>query len=276
MKLANIVLTTFVTLSPFTLTTANAQSVSDAAEAITQGWSGTATLGATSSTGNAEASSISGAIRLGKTVGRWEHLVFGSLFKGNSTLIVEQRDATGEVVTDDDGRPVRTIVKGDSSDRIALGYQPKYYWKPKTFFFGILDWESDDPANIDSASRQIVGIGHRFISNKQGYLSGELGIGNKNLDPVFGDEINGAIGYLGMNFLHRFTDKASFNADLRSDFGDENTFVELGLGLSFQVAEGMALKIGHFTRNNSDIRDLGNPLSSGSDSVTSLNLVFDI
>ncbi len=276
MKLANIVLTTFVTLSPFTLTTANAQSVSDAAEAITQGWSGTATLGATSSTGNAEASSISGAIRLGKTVGRWEHLVFGSLFKGNSTLIVEQRDATGEVVTDDDGRPVRTIVKGDSSDRIALGYQPKYYWKPKTFFFGILDWESDDPANIDSASRQIVGIGHRFISNKQGYLSGELGIGNKNLDPVFGDEINGAIGYLGMNFLHRFTDKASFNANLRSDFGDENTFVELGLGLSFQVAEGMALKIGHFTRNNSDIRDLGNPLSSGSDSVTSLNLVFDI
>lgn len=265
-----------VSLSPLMLNTASAQSVSEEADSITSGWSGTATLGASSATGNSEASSISGSIRLDKTSGKWEHLLFGSVFKGNSTIIVEERDDSDAVVLDDDGRPVRRIVKGDNSDRIAIGYQPKYYWKPKTYLFGILDWETDEPANIDSATRQIIGIGHRFFNNDQGFLSGELGFGNKNLRQNFGDDIDGGIGYLGLNFLHRFSDQAAFNADLRSDFGSDNTFVEMGLGITFKVSEGMALKISHFTRNNSDIRDLSNPLNSSSDSVTSLNLVIDI
>jgi len=255
---------------------ANAQSVSGAANALTQGWSGSATLGASTASGNTEASSISGDIRLGKAVGRWEHLIFGTVFKGNSTIIVEERNADGTVDTDEAGRPKRRIVKGDNSNRIALGYQPKYYWRPKTYVFGILDWESDDPANIDAATRQIIGIGHKFWANDEGFLSGEIGFGNKNLQQVFGPDIDGAIGYAGINFVRRFTDAATFNADFRSDFGDENTFVELGLGLAFKVAEGMALKISHFTRNNSDLSDPGNPLESSGDAITSLNIVFDI
>lgn len=256
---------------------AGAQSLSDTASSITQGWSGSATLGASSATGNSESSSISGSIRLGKTVGKWEHLLFGTVFKGNSSIVIEERDETGAVVIDEGtGFPVRRIVKGDDSDRIALGYQPKYYWRERTYFFGILDWETDEPANIDSATRQVIGVGHKFYNNETGFFSGEAGFGNKNLSQVFGDDIDGGIGYLGLNFVRRFNDTATFNADLRADFGDDNTFTEIGLGLAFKVAEGMALKISHFTRNNSDITDSGNPLSSSGDSVTSLNLVFDI
>lgn len=265
-----------VSLSTLMIGTSSAQSIGETADSITGGWSGTATLGASSATGNSEASSISGSIRLDKTVEKWEHLLFGSVFKGNSTIIVEERDDNNDIVLGDDGRPVRRIIKGDNSNRIALGYQPKYYWKPKTYLFGILDWETDDPANIDSATRQVIGIGHRFFNNDQGFLSGELGFGNKILRPNFGEDIKGGIGYLGLNFLHRFSEQASFNADLRSDFGSDNTFVEMGLGLTFKMSEGMALKISHYTRNNSDIEDLNNPLSSSSDSVTSLNLVIDI
>jgi len=265
--------------------TANAQSVSDAADALTQGWAGTASLGASASSGNSESSSVSGSIRLGKTVGRWEHLVFGSLFKGESSVA---RDKLDEADADNDGDVTETlasatqqpqekeIIKGDPSDRIALGYQPKFYWKPRTYFFGILDWEKDKPGNINSAFRQIVGIGHKFYSNDQGYFSGEIGFGNKNLEPVSGSDIDGGIGYLGLNLLHRFNENASFTADLKSDFGSDNNFVEIGLGLSFAVSDGVSFKISHFTRNNSNLSDPDNLSAKSSDSITTLNLVFDI
>jgi len=240
------------------------------------GWSGTASLGATSSTGNSEASNINGSIRLGKTVNRWEHLVFGSIFKGTSSIIIVERDENGDPVIGDDGRPERTIVKGDNSDRIALGYQPKFYYTPQTYFFGILDWEQDKPGNIDSASRQIVGVGHRFYTNASGFLSGEVGFGNKNTDLVFGDNVDGGIGYIGLNFLSRVNENVTFNADMRSDFGSDNTFVEIGLGVAFKVSEKLAFKIAHFSRSNSDLSSGDSPLDSSSDSVTSVNLVVDI
>jgi len=170
---------------------------------------------------------------------------------------------------------VRTIVKGDNSDRIAIGYQPKFYYTPQTYFFGILDWEQDKPGNITSATRQIVGVGHRFYSNSTGFLSAEIGFGNKNTNLEFGENVDGGIGYLGLNFLNRVNENVTFNADLRSDFGSDNTFVEIGLGVAFKVSEKLAFKVAHFSRSNSDLSS-GGPLDSSTDSVTSINLVIDI
>ncbi len=256
--------------------TASAQDLSTPVGNVFDGWAGTASLGATSSTGNSEASNINGSIRLAKTVNRWEHLVFGSVFKGSSSIVIEERDQNGDVILGDDGRPQRTIVTGDNSDRLALGYQPKFYYTAKTYFFGILDYEQDEPANIDTATRQIIGVGHRFYSNESGFLTGEVGFGNKTTDLVFGDDVNGGVGYLGLNFLSRVTDNVTFNADLRSDFGSDNTFVEIGLGVAFKVSEKLAFKISHFSRSNSDLSSGDSPLDSNSDSVTTVNLVVDI
>lgn len=240
------------------------------------GWSGTASVGATSSSGNSDASNINGSVRLSKTVGKWEHLVFGSIFKGSSSIVIVERDGNGDPILADDGRPQRTIVSGDNSDRTALGYQPKFYYTEKTYFFGILDWEQDKPGNINSATRQVIGVGHRFFSSDAGFLTAEAGFGNKTNDLITGDDINGGIGYLGLNFLSRVTDNVTFNADLRSDFGSDNTFVEIGLGVAFKVSEKLAFKIAHFSRNNSDLSSGDGPLSSDSNSVTTLNLVVDI
>ena len=63
-----------------------ADSVAGAVGSLWDGWSGTATLGATSTTGNAEASSVSGAVRVGKTIGQWEHLVTGNVLFGLSLI----------------------------------------------------------------------------------------------------------------------------------------------------------------------------------------------
>ena len=253
-----------------------ADSVAGAVGSLWDGWSGTATLGATSTTGNAEASSISGALRVGKTIGQWEHLVTGNVLFGSSTVVRDRIDANGDPVLDNNGQPIVDIFTSDNSERISLGYQPKYYWRPNTFFFGIIDWETDEPANIDTSTRQLIGIGHRFWSSPQGFFSGEAGFGNKVLEPVNGDDLSGGIAYLGLNYLNRITDTTTFNADLRADLGGDNTFVEIGLGLAYKISERLALKISYFTRGNTDLTDPTNPLDSDNDSVTTFNLVLDI
>ena len=240
------------------------------------GWSGAAGIGATSSTGAAESSNINASIRLNKAYERWEHLLFGSVFKGSSTVVITETDDEGNIVTNDAGQPIRRIVKGDNSDRIALGYQPKYFFSERTYAFGLLDYETDEPANIDSAFRQIIGIGHRFYENDSGFFSGEVGFGNKNTSPVTGDDIDGGIGYLGLNYLNRITENFSLNADLRSDFGSDNTFVEIGLGLTAKLSDRLNARLSHFTRSNSDLDSGDNPLDSGSSGITTFNLVFDI
>jgi len=256
------------------------ESVADQAlavgESVLSGWTGTAGLGASFVTGNAESSNINGSIRLIKSYNRWDHVLTASMFKGSSTVLVTERDADGNVVRDDNGFPVRQIVEGDNSDRLSIGYQPKYYVNDRLYAFGILDYETDEPSNIDSATRQIIGVGYSFYRNETGYLSGEVGVGNKSLKPVIGDDLDGAIGYVGVNYLNRITDTVTLNADFRSDFGSDNTFTEIGLGAAFKLSDRFSLKVSHFSRSNTDLQDATNPLDSDTDSITTLNLVADI
>lgn len=252
---------------------AQGQTLSDLAD----GWSGDASLGATNAGGNSRARSVSGAIRLRKTVDKWQHVVFGSILKGESTIVVDRRDDNGDIEIDPTtNAPIRDIIKGENSDRLALGYQPRFAWRQNTYIFGILDWERDRPSNIRTSTRQIAGIGHQFWGTKNGFFTGEIGVGNKNLDPVFGENLDGGIGYVGFNFLNRLTDTTSFNADMKSDFGSDNTFTEIGLGLSFKVSDRMSVKLSHFLRNNTGLTNPGNPLDADTDTVTTFNLVVDL
>ena len=258
------------------LTIGNAVAQSDQGSSIEEYWSGSASIGATRTTGNSESSVVNGSVRLTKSVNRWEHLVFGSAFKGKTSIVVIDRDTNGDVIIDAEGREQRSIVRGNTPDRLSLGYQPRFFYTDKIYIFGILDWERDEPSNIKTATRQILGVGYRFFKDESGLLTGEIGVGKKSSDLVEGDDIDGAIGYLGVNYIKNFTDTATFNADLGSDFGSDNNFVEFGLGLTFKLSDTLNFKIAHFTRNNSNLDSGGSPLSSDNDSLTSINLVFDI
>jgi len=256
-------------------TKAHAQDVSSALS----GWKGSANLGASSASGNSENTTITGGIRLAKTLGRWEHLVFGTLnFSDSTTVVPVFNPGTGIQELDPaTGEAVATTDSTTTSERIHLGYQPKYFVIPeRTYVFGILDYEQDEPANIDSNTRQIIGVGHTFFDTSKASFIGEAGIGNTLLEPVVGDDLDGAILYLGLHYLNDFTDTLRFNADLRVDAGSENSYTELGLGLAFKVSTRLSLKLGYFLRGNTDLDNPTNPLSSDTDSLTTFNLVFDI
>jgi len=260
----------------FVVPNAHAQ---DTGQSLIQGWSGQATFGASSISGNTDANNINAGIRLGKTVGRWEHLMFGSYFKGESTQLVEKRDANGNPVTlsvNGEDVQVFTQVVNGNSDRLSIGYKPRYYWRPRTYFFGIVDYEKDKPANIELGARQLIGVGHKIFSDPSGFLSVEAGLGNKSIKQVFGNDINGASAYFGASYLNRVTDSVTFNADFRADLGSDNTYTEIDLGLAFKLSRRLAVKISHQTRGNSDIENPKLESPSKIDNATTINLALDL
>jgi len=263
----------------FSALTVSSVYAQDVAESLVQGWSGQALLGASSISGNTDASNVNAGIRLGKTVGKWEHLVFGSYFKGDSTVLVEKEDANGQPVTQSvNGEDVQvfTQVKSGNSDRLSIGYKPRFYWRPRTYFFGIVDYEKDKPANIDLGARQLIGVGHKIFSNASGFLSIEAGAGNKSVEQVFGMPIEGGNAYVGASYLNRINDNVTFNADFRADLGSDNTYTEIDLGLAFKLSQRMAVKLAHQTRGNSDITNPKLDSPSKSDNATTINLVVDL
>ncbi len=230
--------------------------------AVQADWSGTASLGASFATGNSEAQSISGSLRLNKRHDKWEHTVFGDIFKGNATVITEQADGTIEIST------------LDTSDRIGIGYQGKFYWREKTYFFGLLDWDKDVPSDIDSRTAQIVGVGHQFWANGTDSFTAEFGVGAKQTDLVSSDEdLSEGVTYIAAQYLNRLNDQATLNADFRSDIGAENTATLLGLGISYKLSDRMALKLSYLMRNNSDIEGA---LGEKRDTVAGFSLVSDL
>jgi len=263
-------------LATVVISSAHAQ---DDAKSMLQGWRGQATLGASSITGNTVANNATAGIRLGKTVGKWEHLIFGNYFNGESTKLVEKKDENGQPVTlpvnGEDVQVFKQVVSGNS-DRLSIGYKPRFYWRPRTYFFGIVDYEKDKPANIELGARQLVGVGHKIFSSASGFLSVEAGLGNKSLKQVFGGNVTGANAYFGAGYLNRFSDTVTFNADLRADLGSDNNYLEIDLGLAFKVSQRLAVKIAHQTRGNSDIENPQLESPSKIDNATTVNLVVDL
>ncbi len=236
-----------------------------AQSSLLDGWSGSANLGLTFVRGDAESDSVAAGIRISKTVGKWEHLLFGSLIHGSTTVVIANPPAPSE------------LIEADSAERLLIGYQPKYYWRPRTYFFGLFDFETDEPGNIDTAFTQIIGIGHKFWTRgEDSYFAGEAGIGNSSLEPEVGPDVDSAILYGALNYRYKFTETALFYSDFRADIGDDNTAIDWNSGVSFKLSSRLAVNLSLLIYGNTDLDDNTNPLDEDFNQVFTAGLVFDI
>lgn len=225
-------------------------------------WSGSASLGASIASGNSEAESISGALRLSSRQDKWEHTIFGDILKGEATTVTNNADGT------------RTFNTQDTSNRLALGYQPKYFWRESTYLFGVLDWTQDKPGDIDSRTTQVVGVGHQFWATDTGSFAAELGVGGKQTEFVSATpKTDEAITYVAANYLNSISEQTTINADLRADIGSDNTATDIGVGVAYKMSDNMALKFSYLVRRNSDIVGA---LGDKTDTVAGFSLVTDL
>lgn len=242
------------------------------------GWDATVVFGAQATRGASRTSSLSGATEATYRGGRWETLFELKALNSSSSVAVKRHDENGEPATDALGEPIMDIVRKRTNDRRFVSLQPRWsFRRERNYLFSIIDYETNTPADIDSSTRQIFGVGYRLWRDKTNYLTAGVGIGRKRLEREESGEVEeGGIGYLGLSFVRKLGERARFEARFDSDFGGENRFTEFDFGFVWKFGSPVSLKLGYEARQNSDFRRADNPFDESVDARATLSLEFDV
>jgi putative salt-induced outer membrane protein len=80
------------------------------------------------------------------------------------------------------------------------------------------------------------------------------------------------VGTLGSNYEHSFTETTKVTNKLLAEFGADNSAISNDLALQVSMTDSLALAVGFGIRYNSDPP----PLSESTDTLTTVNLVYNI
>src|SRR3569832_1164834 len=122
-------------------------------------WTGNAEFGFSNTTGNTETSTANLKVDLNHVVGSWRHNLFGeSIYSDNNSI--------------------------KSAERYMAGYKPSYFFSEKNYMFGILRYDQDRFAFINSRFNEVLGYGRQVYNTRIHVLDGEIGLGARQTDYV--------------------------------------------------------------------------------------------
>ncbi len=232
-----------------------------AAPAAQAQWTGKAELGLMLSNGNTEARSANGKLDLTHQGAVWKNNFYAAALYGDNAdfATAERYEARWQVdrkITDKLSWFVG--LRGEKDMFGAFNYQA-------TASTGVTyQWIDNPKTKFDTS----VGAGYRELQAQEltKLPSGE--VTQRNLLP----KENGAVGTLGSNFEHAFTDTTKITNKLLAEFGSANSTVQDDIALAVSMSDKLALSVGVGVRYNSDP-----PLGAEStDTLFTVNLVYNI
>ena len=191
-------------------------------------WSGSATLGYLSTSGNTESASLNSGFEVGYTVGNWFHRL--------------QAKAINSAQDDE------TIAEA-----YEAGWKTEYRFSETDFLFGRVDWRKDRFSGYDHQISETLGYGRRWIDTERHTLNTEIGVGARQLETQDGIEEEDFIVRGGLDYSWRFSETAEFVQELAIESGSENTFIESITALKATLMGDLALVASYTVRNNSDV-----------------------
>ena len=209
-------------------------------------WSAKATLGYLATSGNTENSTLNTGFEVGYATGKWAHLA-----------TIKAINATEEDST--------------TAEAYNFGWKSEWNLSDKSFLFGKLDWRKDRFGGFDTQFSQVVGYGHRLIKTDRHTLNAEVGAGARQSERQDGTEEDEAVFNGGLYYVWAFSETASFNQDLTTEVGADNTYTESVSKLSASLLGNLALVASYTIKHNSDV-----PAGTEKkDTYTALSLEYD-
>ena len=232
-----------------------------AAPAAQAQWTGKAELGMMLSNGNTEARSANAKLDLTHQGAVWKNNIYAAVLYGDNAdfATAERYEARWQLdrkITDKLSWFVG--LRGEKDMFGAFNYQA-------TASTGVTyQWIDNPKTKFDTS----VGAGYRELQPQQltKLPSGE--VTQRTLLP----KDNGAVGTLGSNFEHAFTDTTKLTNKLLAEFGAANSTLQDDIALAVSMTDTLALSVGVGVRYNSDP-----PLGAVStDTLFTVNLVYNI
>lgn len=214
-----------------------------------QGWTGSAELGFSNTSGNTSDRTLNTRLDMDHAKDQWRHNIFGDIYHAtaNSTRTAE---------------------------RYTLGYKPSYFLNDRDYVFGTLRYDRDEFADISRRWSEVLGFGRQMINNDQTYLELEAGVGARQTRYVNNPgnlKRSEALLYTGARFTHRISDNARFLQNVRLEHGSANTYIESITGLQMKVTDAVSAKLTHTIRHNTKFSGV---LGKRTDQITGVNLVY--
>jgi len=214
-------------------------------------WTGNAEFGFSNTTGNTETSTANLKVDLNHVVGSWRHNLFGESFYSDNNSI-------------------------KSAERYMAGYKPSYFFSEKNYMFGILRYDQDRFAFINSRFNEVLGYGRQVFNTRIHVLDGEIGLGARQTDYVSDPSTadlkeNNVFLFLGLKYNGKISETTQFLETARVESSYENTFVESDSAFQFHVIGNLSAKVSYTVRYNSDITGAR---GTNTDTLTGVNLLY--
>ena len=224
-------------------------------------WTGKAELGFLQSGGNTEATSGNAKLDMTHEGANWKNnFAVAALYSDNGDF--------------------------STAERYEARYQADYKITDRLSWFGAIRGEQDRFSGFAHQETVSTGASYKFIDSATTKLDASLGVGYKQfqeeiliksdagevLSRIDGEDGDDVVGTLGVNFEHAFTDTTKLTNKLLTEFGSNNTAVQNDIALAVNMTDRFALAVGFGIRYNSDPP----PLSESTDTLTTVNLVYNI
>ena len=191
-------------------------------------WSGKATLGYLSTSGNTENSTLNTGFDVGYKTGDWQHELTTHAINAS-----EDRDTTAEAY--------------------ELGWKTEYNIGPNQFVVGRLHWRKDRFSGYDTQFSQSLGYGRRLVDTEVHKWNAEIGAGARQSDLTDGTSEEEFIFRLGTDYTWQMSENAKFEQVVSAESGPENTYIESVSSVSASLVGNLALVFSFTVKNNSDV-----------------------
>ncbi|MFK8079786.1 MAG: YdiY family protein [Granulosicoccus sp.] len=253
-----------------------AHAYEDMPKNLKQGWDGDVQLGALATYGLTDSSAISARTTISFRSARWEHELDSKWYRSASEALVSRRDSDGEIMRDVNDEEIKDLVSSTTNNRRFISGQTRWFFSSKHYLFAIADLDINTPANLESSTRQISGVGYKLYRGKSDLLGAAIGVGRKKRVDVSGASEQGAIGYLAFRYKRKLNDLMTVSFDLNSDFGSENRYSEAETSLTWKLRDPVSLKLKYEARFNSTVIDPLNTFDDELEAALSVNLAVEI
>lgn len=191
-------------------------------------WSGTASLGFLSTSGNTETTSYNTKLGVAYAQDSWEH---GLNLSGNGA------EDTGQT----------------TAEAYQAGWRSAYQFSEHNFVFGTIDWRKDRFAGVTEQISYALNYGRRVINTPNHVLGFGIGAGYRDADRSDGTSETSGIARGSLDYNWIFSENAGFDQNVIVESGSDNTYIESVSAVRANLLGELALVLSYTVRHNTDV-----------------------
>jgi putative salt-induced outer membrane protein len=198
-----------------------------------EGWSGEATLGYLSTSGNATTESVSARLALDYTQTRWKNSFSASAINTSDSGVTR-------------------------AERYTVGDKVDFNFDERNYAFGALEYEKDLFGGVRERTSETAGYGRHVLSGPVHHLDLEAGVGARQTEAqtvagVRGEQDRDLIGRAFVKYKWEISPTSTFGQTLKIESGASNTFSESVSELKLSVVGNLFATLSYTVKHNSEV-----------------------